>query len=513
MDEKYKNEFDEHNEYDEGRKTDEEKRRESYYYSYGPFKSVERSVERPLSSDIDLQRRREEDELDVTVTQPAPTRSYHFDPREEEKRNIRAWQYQKAPKRSPFKSIFLSFLAGAVIIGGLMFTSDRMNWFGGDQGVLFGASPSAGVETHDASSNVQSSSGDSSGVVNANLLDVIRPGNIADIVKQSSPAVVKIETYVKSAPQSQSPFFDDPFFRQFFGDDYGQQLPSQNQDDGKLREAGLGSGFIFDKSGYILTNDHVVEGADEIQVTVEGYSKPFKATLLGHSYDLDLAALKIEGTDDFPTLKFGKVDDMQVGDWLVAIGNPYGFDHTVTVGVFSAKGREIQIPDGQRVRNYKHLIQTDASINPGNSGGPLLNLNGEVVGINTAVSTQAQGIGFAIPTSTITEVLDNLKNNVKVPQPYIGVGITDIQENWVKEFKLENTDGVIISSVVQDSPAEMAGLQPRDVILKVDGEKVKNAEELQTKIKSHKVGDLVKISFQRDGVAMITSVKVGDQAK
>ena len=167
----------------------------------------------------------------------------------------------------------------------------------------------------------------------------------------------------------------------------------------------MGTGFIFEKTGYILTNEHVVDGADEIQVTVEGYDKPFTAKLLGNSYELDLAVLKIEGTKDFPILPLGKADDVNVGDWVVAIGNPYGFDHTVTVGVLSAKERPISIPDEKGTREYKHLLQTDASINPGNSGGPLLNLNGEVIGINTAVSSQAQGIGFAIPTSTISSVL------------------------------------------------------------------------------------------------------------
>ncbi|MGO4276599.1 S1C family serine protease, partial [Paenibacillus sp. TAF58] len=164
----------------------------------------------------------------------------------------------------------------------------------------------------------------------------------------------------------------------------------------------------------------------------------------------DLAVLKIEGDKEFPILPLGKAEDVNVGDWVVAIGNPYGFDHTVTVGVLSAKERPISIPDSKGTREYKHLLQTDASINPGNSGGPLLNLNGEVIGINTAVSSQAQGIGFAIPTSTISSVLENLKNNVQIPKepvPYLGVGLQDIGKDWVSELKLSNTDGALVGSV------------------------------------------------------------------
>src|SRR5690606_19984497 len=199
----------------------------------------------------------------------------------------------------------------------------------------------------------------------------------------------------------------------------------QNNDEGRsqLEQTGMGTGFFFDESGYILTNQHVIGEATEIRVIVEGYDEPFIAELLGSSFDLDLAVLKLNEDIKFPTLELGSSEDVNIGDWVVAIGNPYGFDHTLTVGVISAKERPINIFDESGERNYKNLLQTDASINPGNSGGPLINLNGQVIGINTAVSSQAQGIGFAIPTSTITEVLDYLKNNEQIPAqpvPFIG---------------------------------------------------------------------------------------------
>ncbi|SDN92412.1 PDZ domain-containing protein [Paenibacillus sp. yr247] len=243
---------------------------------------------------------------------------------------------------------------------------------------------------------------------------------------------------------------------------------------------GIGSGFIFEKSGYILTNEHVVDGADEIDVTVQGYTQPFQAKLLESSFDLDLAALKIEDDKDFPTLPIGNSDAIQVGDWVMAIGNPYDFDYTVTVGVLSAKERPIRIPDQNGTRNYKHLLQTDAKINPGNSGGPLLNQNGEVIGINTAVNAQAQGIGFAIPTTTISQVLDNLKNNVTIPKepvPYIGVSVTNILNDWLNDLQLDSTAGNLVQSVSRRTPAFKAGIRQYDVIVAVNGEKITDATE------------------------------------
>jgi S1-C subfamily serine protease len=216
---------------------------------------------------------------------------------------------------------------------------------------------------------------------------------VADIVSSAGPAVVKIDTVTTSSVQI-DPFFNDPFFRQFFGGPFNKPQPRE--------EHGLGTGFIISSDGYILTNDHVINGADKITVTVQGYKNPLQASVIGADYDLDLAVLKVQAKN-LPSLKLGDSNKIRVGNWVIAIGNPYGLDHTVTVGVISAKGRPVTVEN----RNYKNLLQTDASINPGNSGGPLLNLAGEVIGINTAVA-QAQGIGFAIPSKTANDVIQQL---------------------------------------------------------------------------------------------------------
>lgn len=381
-------------------------------------------------------------------------------------------------KRGRLASRFSAFMAGALVVGGLMFAADETNLFSAASPAGAGGAVSAAATGRAASSDTGSA------VRNAAVTSLAGTSTISDIVKQASPAVVKIETKAKSGRS------------------------------GTLQSSGLGSGFIFDKAGYILTNDHVIEGADEIWVTVEGFEQPFQAKLLGSSYDLDLAALKIEGTQDFATLPLGDPDSSQVGDWLVAIGNPYGFDQTVTVGVLSAKERPITIEDSEGTREYKHLLQTDTSINPGNSGGPLLNLNGEVIGINTAVNSQAQGIGFAIPTSTVSTVLESLKNNVAIPKaaaPYIGVGLQDIDQSWASDLGLSGTDGAIITQVERKSPAFEAGLRTYDVIVAVNGEAVKNTEALSAKIKSLKTGDQVKLTTIRSGQKTDVTVTIGDK--
>ncbi|HEY0828688.1 MAG TPA: trypsin-like peptidase domain-containing protein, partial [Bacilli bacterium] len=350
------------------------------YYSYGPYKSIQNDIVK--SSDLDK------------------TSLQYYDTSYPSERKPKAdWEYPRGKKKSAFKSTFASLLAGMVIMGSLMFASDKMNMFTGDTGIFASSNVPAQTKT--------AANGSSNGGVANTAIDLVRPNNIAEMVDNASPAVIKVEAFVKGHLRSQGgSLFDDPFFRQFFDEEPIQ--PEVQKEDQELQQFGMGTGFIFDKSGYILTNQHVIDGADEIRVTVQGYEEPFVAKLLGESYELDLAALKIEGTKDFPFLSLGKSEELNVGDWVVAIGNPYGFDHTVTVGVLSAKEREISVGNSSRdARNYKQLLQTDASINPGNSGGPLLNLNGEVIGINTAISAQAQGIGFAIPISTISIVLDN----------------------------------------------------------------------------------------------------------
>jgi len=227
---------------------------------------------------------------------------------------------------------------------------------------------------------------------------------VANIISSASPAVVKIDT-VSTSGAGRDPFFNDPFFRQFFGGPFGLRA--------QPREVhGLGSGFVASEDGYILTNEHVISGATKITATIQGFDNPLPAQVVGADYDLDLAVLKVNAGRPLPVLKCGDSEKVRVGNWVVAIGSPFGLEHTVTVGVISAKVRPVQVEN----RSYKNLLQTDAKINPGNSGGPLLNLAGEVIGINTAVA-QAQGIGFAIPVNTAKEVIADLVNKGKVTKP------------------------------------------------------------------------------------------------
>lgn len=302
------------------------------------------------------------------------------------------------------RTMLASFLVGAVVIGGFMYAADRNNLFSGGNAQAAtsqGTAAGGGYSQQDA------------GIATASLST---DATIAQVYEAASPAVVKIETYTEAR---QSSMMDDPMFRQFFGGGRGSQQQEQQErqsnegQEANLELSGSGTGFFFESDGYILTNEHVVSGAEQVKVTVQGYDEPLAAEVLGTSYDLDLAVLKVESPDGkaFPSLALGDSDETKVGDWVIAIGNPYGFDHTMTTGVLSAKERPITIADEQGEHEYEHLLQTDASINPGNSGGPLLNMQGEVIGINTAVNAEAQGIGFAIPTTTISEVLEQLKTN------------------------------------------------------------------------------------------------------
>lgn len=320
---------------------------------------------------------------------------------------------------------------------------------------------------------------------------------IEQIVEKSGPAVVKIETVVKTSGQS-NPFSNDQFFREFFGDGF---------DSGPQTRQGLGSGFIISKDGYILTNNHVVSGATEVKVYLTERNEPYAAKVMGADADLDLAVLKIEAGSDLPMLKMGDSNKTRVGNWVIAIGNPYGLDHTVTVGVISAKGRPITV-DGNE---FKDLIQTDASINPGNSGGPLLNLNGEVVGINTAISAQAQGIGFAIPSSTVTQVLDQLLENGKVVRPWLGVYMQPVTDEIAKYFGLDKAEGALIGAVQEGSPADKAGLERGDIVLEYNKKRVTNPEDLQSAVRESKVGDKVVMLIFRNEKSEYITVTIGEK--
>jgi len=325
----------------------------------------------------------------------------------------------------------------------------------------------------------------------------IGPTNIADMVDRVGSAVVNIETSVV-VRSSSNPLFSDPIFRQFFGDN---MLRPQ-----EYVQSGIGTGFIISEDGYIITNQHVIENASEINVNVAGDNKKYKAEVIGQDQELDLAVLKINPSNKLNTVTLGDSDKIRVGEWVVAIGNPYGLDHTVTAGVISALGRPIKI--GQRV--YKNLIQTDAAINPGNSGGPLLDMQGNVIGINTAVSTEAQGIGFAISINTAKDVLDELINKGKVVRPYIGVMLQSVNENLAAYLNIE-PKGVAVFEVLSDSPAAKAGLKKYDVIVAIDKTEIADNDALQEFLKNKKVGDTVQLEIIREGKRIIVPLTLGEK--
>ncbi|MFF2480695.1 S1C family serine protease [Paenibacillus sp. NPDC058071] len=517
----------------------EEQSKPSYYYSYGPFKpgAQEEGAYRSSSPGNEYGKPQESQPQPQPTSpyqaagndepynpyqtggvsqEPSPPRSEGASQPQQQQQQLRpivtskqsarsGWQVREPRRRTSFRAMFLSFLAGVVVVGGLMYTADTRNWF------TQGAAAPASQQSAGTSTGTTGTGGNGGASMAA-----AKPDNIASLFETASPAVVKIETFVNASSRSGGSILDDPFFRQFFGDNYPGTKSESNKDSGKMQPSGIGTGFFFDKTGYILTNQHVVGNSDKIEVTVQGYDKPFTAELLGSSYELDLAVLKVTGTKDFPTLPLGDSDNINIGDWVVAIGNPYGFDHTVTVGVLSAKERPIDIQDQQGTRNYEHLLQTDASINPGNSGGPLLNVKGEVIGINTAVSSQAQGIGFAIPTSTIQSVLDTLKNNKEVPKaplPFIGAELTDVTEAVAKQLGIEKAEGSIVSNVYYNSPAYLGDLKQYDVILGIDGKKYDSTQALIKGIQSHKVGDKIELNVIRKGQAVNLQIEIGDKNK
>lgn len=304
--------------------------------------------------------------------------------------------------------------------------------------------------------------------------------SVADIAEQAGPAIVNIE--VTSTVQNS--LWDDPFYRQFFGGNF--------KDSSSLQQS-IGSGFFISNDGYIITNQHVIDGAISIKITVPDSDKKYDATLVGQDYDLDLAVIKISGSK-FSALALGNSDEMRVGEPVIAIGQPYGLDHTVTTGVVSAKERPISIDN----RNYQNLIQTDAAINPGNSGGPLLNMHGQVIGINTAVNAEAQGIGFAIPINTVTDVLEQLLAGVTIEKPYMGVSMRELDQQLIQQLGLSSeANGALIVAVIEGSAAEIAGLRSYDLVVGIDDKLITSAADLQNTIKSKKVGDKITIKFIR----------------
>ena len=328
---------------------------------------------------------------------------------------------------------------------------------------------------------------------------------VADIAEEVGPAVIYIKTTYKAKEQGRA---KNPFGDSFFGDFFGDFFPFQEQ---PQPGEGVGSGFIISPDGYTVTNYHVVDGAEKITVTLQGKDE-YDAELKWADANLDLAIIKIKNAKNLPVAKMGDSDKTRVGEWVIAIGNPYQLDHTVTAGVLSAKGREISIPDSQgKARTYPNLMQTDAAINPGNSGGPLLNLNGEVIGINTAVNSQAQGIGFAIPINTIKDIVSELLDTGKVSRPYLGIYYQGLDEQLSEYLQLGDTRGVLIRSVVKDSSAAKAGLKAGDVIREINRQKIEKIEDVQKIVNRLKVGDEATFLVLRDGNLKTIKVKIGEK--
>lgn len=333
----------------------------------------------------------------------------------------------------------------------------------------------------------------------AQAQDVFTGNPIVKIVKQSSPAVVNIDTETMVTRSTRIfPFQGDPFFDDFFG----QIMPQQQQR--QVPQRGKGSGFIVNKEGYILTNNHVVEDADNIKVTLMD-GRSFDAEKVGQDPTFDLAVIKIKA-GDLPFLALDDSDSTEVGEWVVAIGNPYGFENSVTAGVISAKNRTLQAPG----INFQGFMQTDAAINPGNSGGPIIDLSGKVIGVSTAIVPYAQGIGFAIPINMAKQVMDDLIKHGEVRRGFLGVTVQQLTPSLIEGYKIPVKEGAIVADVQAGGPAEKAGVQRGDVIASVAGEKVKNSQDVVFLIRKKMQGEKIDLEIYRDGKKRVINVTLGE---
>jgi serine protease Do len=328
--------------------------------------------------------------------------------------------------------------------------------------------------------------------------------NFSALAKQVQPGVVNIRT-VKTMKEG------GPVFRHFFGNPFGNRDPFNNRDpfgEGgpgrEFKQRSLGSGFIIDREGFIVTNNHVVENADQIKVRLAD-EREFDAKIIGRDPKTDLALIRIEGVKDLSPLKMGDSEKLEVGSWVLAVGSPFGLEQTVTAGIVSAKGRFIGAGP------YDDFIQTDASINPGNSGGPLLNMNGEVIGINTAIVAQGQGIGFAIPVNLAQNIIAQLKEHGSVTRGWMGVGIQDLTPELAQYYGLKDQKGVLVTQVFPGDPADKAGIKVKDVIIAVDGKPVGTGRELSSAVAGMAVGKDVPVKLLRDGKEQTVKVQLAER--
>ena len=326
--------------------------------------------------------------------------------------------------------------------------------------------------------------------------------SLSMLVKRLTPSVVNISTtsVLTSRPSPfHSPFGgreNDPFeefFDKFFGD-----IPQR-----EFRKSGLGSGFILSEDGYVITNNHVVERASGIKVILED-GQSYEARVIGRDQKSDLALIKFEPKSVLPAVKIGRSENLEIGDWVVAIGNPFGLGHTVTAGIISAKGRSLGLGA------YDDFIQTDAAINPGNSGGPLFNLNGEVIGVNTAIIAGGQGIGFAIPINTATNVVDQLKFKGKVVRGWLGVLVQPITPEIAEGMNLNESEGALVADVTPGGPADNAGIKRGDIILEFDGKSINAMSDLPKTVAIHKPGTSSEITYSRNGGERHAKITLGE---
>ncbi len=331
-----------------------------------------------------------------------------------------------------------------------------------------------------------------------------------EVARKAGPSVVAItSTQYVEVRRMPFPFLEDPLLRRFFGDpreDDGQESRPRVRE---VPRTGLGSGVIVDADGHILTNNHVVAGADEIEVVLAD-ERRFEAKVIGTDPPTDIAVIKIDG-DGLPTAQLGDSDKVEVGDWVLAIGQPLGLAKTVTAGIISAKGRA-----SVGIADYEDFIQTDAAINPGNSGGPLVNLRGRVIGINTAIASRSggfMGIGFSVPINMAREVMKRLQDEGEVVRGWLGVGIQAVTKDMAESLGLDAAEGVLVNQVFEDGPADEAGVEAGDVIVAFGGEPVTNPRELQTAVAWTEPGKRAKVELLRGGKRKTVTVEVGRRSE
>lgn len=320
---------------------------------------------------------------------------------------------------------------------------------------------------------------------------------MAKVAEKVRSSVVNISTS-RTVKTQRMPFFDDPFFRRFFGDEF--QVPQ------KRKVTNLGSGVIATSDGYILTNNHVIEGAEDILVKLSS-GKEYKGRVIGMDSRTDIAVIKIEETG-LSAINWGDSDRLRVGEVVLAIGNPYGLNQTITMGIISALGRS-----GIGITDYEDFIQTDAAINPGNSGGALVNIRGELIGINTAIFSVTggyQGIGFAIPSNMARSVMESIVNQGKVVRGFLGVTIQELTQELAKQFNIKDEKGVLLVDIAEGGPAEKGGLKVGDIVIEYDGKKIENPKQFRNMVAATKPGKTVKIKVIRENKTETATVTIGE---